>query len=211
MNKPDGLTVIKPSMVEELLKTLPVRKVPGIGKVTERKMRGLGIKTTGDLQKQSEEELIRLFGKTGRWYYSIAKGVDSRAVNSSRIRKSISSEDTFRTDSTDLGWMNEKITELSEKVARSLVRLNTSARTIQLKVTYGDFVKATRSRTIEQSIADPASISEICQSLLIETEAGERPIRLLGVGVSKLDIEPAKVVDNNANKQLTFDFSKSIK
>ncbi|MCL4150247.1 UNVERIFIED_CONTAM: hypothetical protein GTU68_017686 [Idotea baltica] len=206
MNKPDGITVIKPAMVETLLKTLPVRKVPGIGKVTERKMHGLGIKTTGDLQLRSEEELISLFGKTGRWYYSIARGIDTRAVNSSRIRKSISTEDTFETDSTDIAWLNDKILELSEKVARSLLRLDTSGRTIQLKVTYGDFVKVTRSKTLEQSIADPASISEICQSLLTETEAGERPIRLLGVGMSKLDLEPAKVVDNSGPKQLTFDF-----
>ncbi len=195
MNKPDGLTVIKPGMVDEVLKHLPVRKVPGIGKVTESKMRGLGIYTTGDLRTFDELRLSNLFGKVGSWYYKLARGIDPRPVMTERTRKSISCEDTFHEDSIDLNWMREKLGVLAERLSRRLENINTSGRTITLKVTYGNFEKATRSRTFSQSVCDPATIEETAFSLLHATEAGERPIRLLGIGVSNLDIEEQAVVE----------------
>ena len=207
MNKPDGITVIRPSMVAGLLSSLPVRKVPGIGKVTERKMRGLGIRTTADLQRKSEAELLALFGKSGRWYFNISRGIDARPVNSNRVRKSVSAEDTFSEDSTDIRWLREQLSIIADRVARRLDTAGTAGRSLTLKVTYSDFSKATRSRTLQQPFADPATIAELAHRLLVETEAGERPIRLLGIGVSSLDTEQAEPkADESGLRQLEFDF-----
>ena len=189
MHKPNGLTVIKPSMVAAVLKDLPVRKVPGIGKVTEKKMSGLGIRTTGDLQDFSESDLISLFGKLGSWYYRLCRGNDPRPVLTERVRRSVSCEDTFSNDSTDLFWMRDQLAVIAEKLATRLDAAQTSGRTVTLKVTYHDFEKVSRSRTFEHLVSDPATLSETAFALLHTTEAGERPIRLLGIGVSNLDQE----------------------
>lgn len=192
MNKPDGLTVIKPAMVEAVLAALPVRKVPGIGRVTEKKMAGLGITTTADLRSYGELDLVRIFGKTGSWYYRLARGLDPRPVMTERTRKSISCEDTFEEDATDMEWMREQLSVLADRLARRLDIAGTSGRTITLKVTYHDFEKATRSRTFSQAVCDPATLEDVAFSLLHQTEAGERPIRLLGIGVSNLDLEESQ-------------------
>ena len=189
MNKPNGLTVISPDKVEGLLLNLPVRKVPGIGRVTEQKMANLGIHTTADLQRYSQVALQQLFGKTGTWYYQLSHGVDDRPVNPDRIRKSVSVEDTFAEDSCDLAWMGEKLAQLAENLSKRLDRLQTRGRTVTLKVTYSDFEKCTRSKTLAIAACDPSTLTETSQALLSSTEAGCKPIRLLGIGVSNLECE----------------------
>lgn len=202
MDKPNGMTVIRPEKVAEILSTLPVRKVPGIGKVTEEKMANLGILTTADLQRYSEQALVQLFGKVGRWYFQLSHGTDDRPVNPDRIRKSVSVEDTFSEDTTDLGWMNEHLIVLAESLARRLGNINTKGRTVTLKVTYNDFEKCTRSKTLACPAADPSTLHETAVALLYSTEAGTKPIRLLGIGVSNLDIEQEEVIQTPTWQQL---------
>jgi DNA polymerase-4 len=189
MQKPNGLTVVSPDRVAAVLATLPVRKVPGIGKVTEEKMATLGIRTTADLQQFNEATLVQIFGKVGRWYAQLAQGIDERPVNPERIRKSVSVEDTFSEDTNDLHWMKEQLTSLSESLARRLRNAETRGRTVTLKVTFADFEKCTRSKTLAYPVDEPTSLLETAETLLHLTEAGIRPVRLLGIGVSNLDLE----------------------
>jgi DNA polymerase-4 len=185
MNKPNGITVIPPEKIAQILETLPVRKVPGIGKKTEEKMFELGIITTGDLQKWERDVLVELFGKTGEWYYRIARGVDEREVHPTRERKSVGVEDTFSTDISELKVLTEEIKKLSE---RAFKRLRGSyGRTVTLKVTYSDFEKITRGFTPKNIPETLEEITQIAVGLLDQTEAGNRPIRLLGVSVSNFD------------------------
>jgi len=182
MNKPNGITVIPPEKVALVLETLPVRKVPGIGKKTEERMLELGIQTTKDLQSWKEEELIENFGKAGSWYYRISRGIDLRAVEPERERKSVGAEDTFSSDLLDWDTLELELVKICERVWRRL--RGQVGKTISLKVTYAGFEKISRAVT---PVTPPSSLEELvvaALTLLDQTEATRRPIRLLGVSVS---------------------------
>jgi DNA polymerase-4 len=173
-------------------------------------MAALGIRTIGDLRKLPQEQLTNIFGKQGSWYYSISRGIDPRTVNPQRIQKSLGKETTLHEDTTSLPLMKEKLIQISQKVSQGLLNSNASGRTITLKITYGDFEKVTRSRTLAQAVCDPATLEETAVGLLSETEAGERPIRLLGISVSKLDNEDkTKTAIFEGPQQLELPFSSS--
>ena len=182
MRKPNGLTVISQERVSEVLECLPVRKLHGIGKVTEAKMAALGIFTTRDLRAWSEEKLIQTFGKAGSWYFSIARGIDEREVQTEHVRKSVGIEDTFDADSLSLTFLVEQLRLLSDGLNRRLE--GQGGRTLTLKVTYAGFQRVTRGITSIQPFLESAGIFEEAKRLLLETEAGARPIRLLGLSVS---------------------------
>lgn len=186
INKPDGMKVIIPEQVEEFLLPLPVRKIPGVGKVTNDRMLTLGITTVADLRARGEQELIDLFGKTGSWYYRISRGIDDRAVIPDRERKSIGAEDTYASDSKDLAFIHDKIDQHCQRVALAMQRKNVTGRTISLKVKYADFEIITRSRTLKSPCNDMETIRETARALLAHTAVGERAIRLTGVSVSNL-------------------------
>ena len=114
MNKPDGLTFIAPEKIEEFMEKLPVEKFFGVGKVTADKMKGMGIHKGSDLKKMTEEELVHSFGKPGRFYYKIVRGIDNRAVQPHRETKSMGAEDTFAEDLTTLEAMNEELDKIAE-------------------------------------------------------------------------------------------------
>ena len=120
LNKPNGLSVIPPERVETFLEDLPVRKIPGVGKVTEQKMAAMRILTTKQLRAKSEQELLQAFGKTGSWFYRIARGEDNRPVVPERNRKSVGTEDTFETDLLELGPICEEVVKLSQKTQTRL-------------------------------------------------------------------------------------------
>ena len=103
--KPDGLTVVVPDKAQSFIDHLPIRKFSGVGKVTEKKMLGLGIRTGEDLRKLSRDDLIRIFGKYGAYFYNIAHGMDSRPVTTERIRKSLGKEITLGEDIANTGEM----------------------------------------------------------------------------------------------------------
>ena len=113
MNKPDGITVITPGMADEFIDRLPIRKFFGVGKVTEEKMLGFGIKTGADLKKFNKEKLIQLFGKSGSYFFNIAHGDDERPVEPNRIRKSIGKETTLIEDIDDTNQMVEILAHIS--------------------------------------------------------------------------------------------------
>ena len=187
MDKPDGLYLITPEQGEKFVEQLAVRKFHGIGKATEVKMKTLNISTGADLKQWTENTLIKKFGKAGRYYYQIARGIDHRPVRNNRIRKSLGSETTFQEDLSDVDVMLDKLKVLSEKVFLNLIKKKLSAKTVTLKVKYNDFELITRSVTKENSLKSVDDITRLLSELLQKTEAGERKVRLLGVSVSKLE------------------------
>lgn len=186
--KPAGLTVIWADEVELFLENLLVRKIPGIGPVTEKELHALGIKTVGELALRSKEDLIRHFGKWGVSLYERARGIDTSPVEPWGEPKQIGSEETFERDLMNLREMEGKIKSLAEEVSFYLKRRAARARTVTLKVKYSDFTVITRSRTLHEPFDDADTIITEARRLLAEkTEAGKRLIRLLGVSASNLE------------------------
>ncbi len=184
MNKPNGLTVIPPSEVDALLVTLPVGKVPGVGKKTEEKMNSLGIATLGDLRALGEEAVRAHFGKNGAWFYRLSLGIDERPVQTRRKAKSLSTEDTFAEDLLDPERISAELQHLSNALVQRAEKKEIQGRTLTLKVTYSDFTKITRSVTRQEMFSNAEDIFSAASGLAGETEAGSRPIRLLGLGIS---------------------------
>ena len=187
MDKPDGLVVIPPDKAKEVLEGLPIGKFYGIGKVTEKKMQMLGILNGKDLKEQTLGELIRHFGKAGKYYYYIVRGIDKREVTSERNIKSIGNENTFATDIDDMHEMKEYLAKCAEKIEERLKKHNVAGRTITLKIKYPDFCQATRSRTIAKPTQDKNIIIKTVNSLLEETLVNKCSIRLLGISISNLE------------------------
>lgn len=182
--KPDGLFVIKPHQVEAFLTPLPVRKIPGVGKATEKVLTEMGIATVGDLRQWSDEELIAHFGKWGTRLYELARGIDESPVVPSRKRKSWSSENTFQTDIT-LGEVAEFLREESHKLWESLEQRSMRGRTITVKLRTGDFQTATRQLTPDALPSSGDDIAKVALELLqrFAFKPNSR-YRLAGVGVS---------------------------
>jgi DNA polymerase-4 len=185
-NKPDGITVIPPDRAQVFISSLPIGKFFGVGRVTEKKMRSQGIRTGGDLLRFSRQELIALFGKSGLFFYDIARGLDQRPVQPLTVRKSIGSETTLPSDILDFVRVSAVLFELAGQVARNLARIKTGGRTLTLKVRYSDFTTITRSCTTAQGFFAASDILAQLPRLLAATEAGRRKIRLLGVTVANL-------------------------
>lgn len=185
MNKPDGLTVIRPEEAEAFLAALPIERFHGVGAVTARRMKEIGIYTGADLLRRTEEELAKQFGKSGRYYRRIARGEDPRLVEPYRERKSVGAERTFDEDLDDVRAMRERLRPIAEGVAERLGRAEAAGRTITLKVKYFDFEISTRSRTFAHFISSGNELFEVGCALL-EAPAPSRPVRLLGISVSNL-------------------------
>jgi len=196
--KPDGLFVIKPKMVEEFIEKLSIEKFYGVGKVTAEKMHQIGIFHGKDLKKRSLPELSRLFGKNGVYYYNIVRGIDNREVNPNRIRKSVSTENTFLEDIRNKEQLNVRLEEAALDLYRRLQRTKFKGRTLSLKIKYSNFEQITRSRTVLHEIAEYKELLELSYVLLEHIDLKEG-VRLLGLGVSN-QIRPHEVI------QLTFDF-----
>ncbi|MEA3223474.1 MAG: DNA polymerase IV [Thermodesulfobacteriota bacterium] len=183
-HKPNHTTVVTPDQAQGFIDRLPIRKFPGVGKVTEKKMLERGVKTGADLKKIDKDELIRLFGKSGGYFYHIAHGEDNRPVTSDRIRKSIGKEITLSEDIDDRDQMIEILERIAIKVETLLKRRKIKGSTITLKMKYFDFQGITRSITLEKRIDEAAIIMKHVRSLLDNTEAGTRKVRLLGISIS---------------------------
>ena len=186
MDKPDGLYIIRPEQAERFICALPIRKFFGVGKVTETRMQGLGIQTGGDLKRWTEAELARHFGRSGSYYYRIARGIDERLVRADRIRKSIGKEKTFSSDVVDLEYIQRQLEEIATKISDILKRRELLAKTLTLKVKYYDFVLNTRSQTLGNYFQSKGKMIDELSGLIGRTELGVRPCRLLGLSVSSL-------------------------
>lgn len=186
--KPNGQFVISPEMGPAFVEALPVGKFHGIGPATNAKMNALGIFTGLDMRNQTLESLNANFGKSGAYYYWISRGIDERPVRANRVRKSVGAENTFSTDLTEFDAMAAELEPLIEKVWRHCESAGTRGRTVTLKVKFSDFEIITRSRSTLSAIADRRELAELAIGLLQDNLPLPKPVRLLGVALSSLQI-----------------------
>jgi len=180
--KPDGLTVISPDRVEPFLQQLPVDALWGVGPVTARKLRAKGIERLVDVRSADPQLLRDAVGSLADWLRQLAGGVDDRPVVPNREAKSSGSENTYPEDLTDLETIRVEVAEMARHAIAWLERRQILARTVTLKVRYGDFTTITRSHTAPPT-RDEADLTARAVRLLEKTEAGVRSVRLLGVSV----------------------------
>jgi len=190
VKKPNGFFLITPEQAEAFLDALAIDTFYGIGKVTAARMQELGIHTGADLKRFSLEELSRQFGKAGAFYYRIVRGQDERVVEPHRIRKSVGAEQTFFEDLRNPAEMLSALEPLAKEVLSWLKKHQRCGRTITLKVKYANFQQVTRSRTLPEPLMELSRLMGLLANLLAGTEAEQRPVRLLGVCVSSLEVMP---------------------
>jgi len=188
INKPDGLTFISPADIITFMEQLPVEKFHGVGKVTADKMKNMGLHTGADLKKLEEEELVQHFGKTGRFYYRIVRGIDEREVQPHRETKSLAAEDTFAADLTDINDMNAELEKIAATVAARLEKHQLKGRTVTLKIKYNDFKQITRNQSFAEPIRDMETILTTAKKLLATTDPAGKKIRLLGISISNFGV-----------------------
>jgi DNA polymerase-4 len=201
INKPNGQKTINPEEVLLFLEELSVNKFYGVGKVTAAKMNNLGIFNGLDLKKRPLEELTKLFGKSGTYYYNIVRGIHHSTVKPNRIRKSIAAERTFSENISSEVFMLERLHKIAEELERRMIASETKGKTITLKIKYSDFTQQTRSKTVQNFIQKKDEIMQIVKELLYQ-EKFKNSVRLLGISFSNLDTakkEPVWV-------QLMFEF-----
>jgi DNA polymerase-4 len=207
--KPDGLTVISPERIEPFLQKLPVDALWGVGPVTARKLRARGIERLVDVRTVDLAALRETVGSLADWLRQLAQGIDERPVVPNRETKSSGSENTYPEDLTDLLQIREEIADLASHVVSWLARKALLARTVTIKVRYNDFTTVTRSQSAAPTRDADALIARAVQ-LLDRTDAGRRPVRLLGVSVHNFcadaDGEPMDPPD-----RLPFGETKSVR
>ncbi len=191
MDKPDGLYLIRPEQGADFVAELAVGKFHGIGPATEQKMHKLGIFTGKDLRNYTEAQLIEKFGKSGRYYYSIARGIDERPVRSTRMRKSLGKETTFSEDMLNIADLLTHLESLAEIVFNRLEKDNLLATTLTIKVKFANFEQVTRSLT-QSHVLELSEVKTLLRGLLAKTEAGKYAVRLVGVTASGFVAEAAE-------------------
>jgi len=184
MKKPNGQYAITPDMGEEFIAQLPIAKFYGIGPVTAKKMIGLGIHTGKELRLHSLDDLQKHFGKVGIWYYDLARGIDDREVNPNRERKSVGSETTFEQDSSDRNTIESEIIKMAELVWKWCEESKKRGRTVTIKITWSDFSKSTRSKTLENKVTTFDQLQKTSLELLQSLFPLKNKIRLVGVTIS---------------------------
>ena len=188
IDKPDGLTIVANENVRDFLNPLSVTKMWGVGRATQKVLSQLNIYTFEELSLVPVKILEDTFGKHGVKMHLLSMGVDDREVVPECDAKSIGHEDTFARDILDIDRLKTELLSQANKVAYRMRRDGVTGRTITLKVKYNNFVQATRSRTIGKSTDDGLEIYNTACSLLKNTEAGKRPVRLLGISLSTLSL-----------------------
>jgi DNA polymerase-4 len=184
--KPDGLTVIAPERVEPFLRELPIDALWGVGPVTARRLRAHGLERLVDVRRRSLEDLRSVVGSMAPWLVQLAHGIDDRPVEPNRPRKSVGTETTFARDLVEIGDIRDKVTALAREVADWLGKKDMFARTVTLKVRYGDFTTVTRSHSERVPTQSIETIVSRALALVERTDADQRPVRLLGVSAHNL-------------------------
>jgi len=204
--KPDGLTVIAPERVESFLQQLPVDALWGVGPVTAARLRDRGITRLVDVRTADPDVLRSAVGSMAEWLVQLANGEDDRPVEPNRPAKSSSSERTYAHDLTDIDRIREEIDTLARENVVWLQKKQLLARTVTIKVRYSDFTTITRSES-RAPTNDADEIARRAVALLSKTDAGKRPVRLLGAGVhgfgDKEEVEAAD--ETEENWRLPFD------
>lgn len=201
--KPDGLTVISPDRVEPFLQELPIEALWGVGPVTARKLRAVGITRLVDVRAAHRETLRAAVGSQADWLRQLAQGIDERPVVPDRARKSCGMETTYPTDVTDVGKILDELAAMARESAEWLQQKGLRARTVTIKVRYADFSTITRSHTRPTATNDSQDISQRAMQLAHKTEAGRTPVRLLGVSLHNL-VDPAFRADSRGIDRLPF-------
>ena len=186
LEKPDGLVVVSESEIDQFLAPLPISKIWGVGKQTEKKFTRLGVSTIGQLRKIPLELLNQTFGVNGQHFWKLARGEDSRSVVPDRIAKTVSHETTFSVDIHDHDWLAAWTDELTDQVGRRLRRHSIYGKTVQVKLRFSNFETITRAKTLDRQTQSSQTIRESARNLLASVEMGNRGIRLIGVGVRNL-------------------------
>lgn len=186
IHKPDGLTVVPSDQVREFLDPLPVKKMWGVGKITQQALARLNVRTFKDLRQIPVEILKKNFGKHGAAMHLLSMGVDEREVEPEREIKSIGHEQTFMKDILNPDHARKEILSLANRVALRMRREEVRGSTVSLKVKYSDFTQITRAETLPESTDDTMEIYSTSCRLLKKTAVGKRPVRLLGISLSQL-------------------------
>ena len=188
LSKPDGLLVVKPGAEAAFLHPLPVGRLNGVGPHTRERLAALGVATVGDLARRTQEELASALGKHGAWLWRLAQGDDDRPVVADHgPPKSVSCEDTFERDISDLDRAEEQVRRLATEVAERVREKRLIGRSVTLKVRWSDFHIITRQQSLAQPTADAepivASAIELLAREIGPLLAQGGAIRLLGVGL----------------------------
>ena len=191
--KPDGLTVIAPERVEQFLHKLPVDALWGVGPVTAQRLRERGIERLVDVRAIEPAVLREAVGSHADWLRQLAEGIDDRPVEPNQSAKSSGTENTFAEDLTSLADIRREIDEMARDGAAWLERKLLCCRTVTIKVRYDDFTTITRSHSKNPPTRDADDIAARAVTLLERTEAGRRPVRLLGVSVHNL-VDPSEKI-----------------
>ncbi|MFW6030463.1 MAG: DNA polymerase IV [Halanaerobiales bacterium] len=196
LDKPDGFFIIPEDRIDEILEPLSVNKIWGVGKKTEKVLKEKGIKTIARLKELNLNDLEQFLGKTGRQLYYLARGIDNRSVNVENEVKSVSHEETYSNNLIDKCLLYASLMRMSSKVSRRLRINNLSGITISIKIRYDDFTTKTRSISLKSNTDNTDTIYNTARRLLEKDMLLDKPIRLLGVGVSNLKTD--------SNKQLSL-------
>mgnify|MGYP000518617945 FL=1 len=200
INKPNGYCLIHPTKAEEFVKELPIKKFFGIGKATARRMNNMGIHKGEDLLKYDLPQMIRLFGKSGNYYYKIIRAIDDREVKPNRKAKSVSVENTFSEDLTENEQVINQLKELSTTLKQRLRNRDLAFKTVVLKVRFNDFETLSRNKSWTAHTKNTELIQDMALDLW-QAINFEKPVRLLGVGVGNI-LRP----DEGEAVQLTLKF-----
>ncbi len=206
-NKPNGQKTVAPEEVLSFLEGLDVKKFYGVGKVTKSKMYQMGIYTGNDLKARSEAFLTAHFGKAGKHYYQIVRGIHYSAVKPNRERKSLAAERTFAENISSEIYMLERLENIAEELQKRLQRNEVAGRTVTLKIKYSDFSTQTRSKTIPYYVSDAAILLDTAKELLYQAPMKDS-VRLLGISLSNLNAAEKNQKKKNEVTliQLKFDF-----
>ena len=204
IKKPNGLTVITPSKAVEFLEQLEIKRFFGVGKVTADKMTRMGILTGADIKEYSKLDLAIKFGKAGRHFYDIVRGIDNRPVNPNRIRKSLAVERTLESDLEDVEDILPILNRIVDKFFERLTKADNFGRTLTLKIKRSDFQSITRSISKDYFIKDKEEIKELAINLLVQHRDAFDKIRLIGLTATNLE----KELDEIESIQLSFDWEE---
>ena len=192
-NKPNGQKTIHPIQILEFMEELPIEKFYGIGKVTANRMHEMHIFKGADLKKKSLEELIRLFGKSGNYYYNVVRGIHKSEVKPHRIQKSVAVEETFWENLLDEDSVFKQLQLISEELEARLSKKEIKGKSLTLKIKYKDFTQYTRSTTRENYFGDAEDFYKTARKLW-ELRPFDKPVRLLGLSLSNLNTQEKKQV-----------------
>lgn len=209
-NKPNGQKTVNPEEVLQFLEDLDIRKFYGVGKVTAEKMYQKGIFTGKDLKAKTLDYLEEHFGKSGRFYYHVVRGIHTSEVKPNRIRKSLAAERTFNENLSSEIFMLEKLDHIAEEVSKRLHKSKVTGKTVTLKIKYSDFTLQTRSKTLPYYISEKSIVLETAKDLLYQ-EKLSNSVRLLGISLSNLNTDASnskqsKPIEKPISVQLKFEF-----